>query len=1343
MHSNTDGVTVTSTALTVATTASGVSVDVAEADSSELVSSDTSALYADGGITYTQEFPGIVETSGVPITQNLESTAHTQPIENLQLNDSSQMVESVQTQESLQFINTLDSVSISQSPGALQQEVSFLDTESIPPTNSSQPLVYLEPRPLPLQAGPQYSHPDATIQSLESVPNSHEFTYSHDDSYQQSLTYQETRLAASSQTSQNPPPDSAPQGCGYAQTNAYHQSMFSPSQSTENLQQSPLSQESSFSQGNAHQEPQSAPFSQIFQNPQSRPPSQEPSQVCTYSQNSTYQQSPTFQQPQPALASQTVQTTQPGPPFQEPAYSQSFTCKQSMTYQDSQPAASPQTLQVAPPDSSPQQYVGYQSSAYQEPYPDPQAAALSQSSQDPQLADDYTSYTQAQSQEYNGNIYVQSTSTVTGYNQIADDGNSSLLPSESDQPCIGDALDDNGVYEDGDEGATFAASVQDGIFPDLTINPAAVVNAAAGIANSTAGVMNTGAVIAQSAFNAVSRANPVTMVNAGVGMANSVANAILGDPLAAVQAGVGVAVSGVRIAASIGTWNEARKKRKESAAHFAAVHGPADPTINSKVAIATQFDEILLVLSVLGQRLVVLEVINPIELPQALVACRTACAQADFGDLLAHFDTLDGTLQYTVTAALFFCAACFPMHIYRGFGTGVIDDFLWGCPHPQYAIGQVAGFKSVDRMIAFLKSTPREVQLITRIPTGLSRIVPSFEKNEKNERRRLMNAYREFVREIENKGHPQPRDRSFRVVSWHIPFATWNSPFTFKNSGHYFEDFLRWQMDPGRLLHAWTIGGHLDLMNGEMMWLPSGIPECLARWLQGLPGTTFKLVLGSAFDYSHLRLSPATRRIMLEGGFETVKAVRDPQADFRTPVVPKNIFLPAPPPIRKVVAAPVSQKPHLPNQTVRKPVSSQPGTNGGIQAQEANALSSPMANHQITHPRKTDLAGIQRSVTSPDPPPSSIGNWPAAFQVLSPVSAPNSQPVAVYPHVSHNATSHQLARPDLIARHTAPQMIYHPQGTSLSASQPMVQSPGSHAMGIRPHQQRAPSMPNVAPPNPHGQPLDRPMNLVATVVPQPVLQHHQTPAMTQGSVSAVQAMPSDVNQLPAASTAFSPVHPSQHSQNYPRDPTATASQVPYPTQFSTILPQSTPTGPVQTHRLARKPTNASRLSSAPDAAPTYPFPLPSNHANHQLNSHSPTSSISRASTVSSNHSSSLSSGPPIQLLASPITSPQSPHTNPAPPSAQNQYYPQAQCPFPTQAANVIKRRVVPPPPPIHSPAPRRVKAVHAFAPEQENELGFKIGDVLDVLDDSSTDGWWEARLHGKVGAIPASYVGHM
>lgn len=1318
--SNSDGLTVESTSVTVATTASGLSAEVVEAESTEIVKSDTSAPYVDGVITSMQENPGEAVASGVPPTHNLESPAYTPPTVNLQLNDDSQTVESVKSDESLQLINTLQSVSISQSPENGQQGVSLPDIESVPPTNSSS--IYTETYILQQpQVDPQYTYPltygysDATIQS-QLVPNPQDYSY------------QQSQTAGSTQTPQETPPSSTPQGFAYAQNNTYHQPIFSPSQTVENPQSSPPSQGPAVSQYVTYLETQLAPSSQ---NLLSGPLSQEPPQVSVYSQNSTYQQSPTFQHLQPAPASQSFQTPQSGPPFQEATYSQNSTYQQSTVCQDLPLAASPRTSQNPPHDSSSQEYVGHQSSTDQEPC------------FDPQTPDGSISYTQAQSKEYNGNIYSQSTSptTTADYSQLADNGNSSLLVSGSDQSCIGAALDDDGADEAGDGGVGFAASVEDGGFPDISINPAAVVNAGAGIANSTATVMKAGANLAQSTFNAVSRINSVAMINAGVGVANSAVDAISGDPLVAVQTGVAVAMSGVRIAASIGSWNEARQRRKDSAAQFAAVHGPADPAVNSKVAIAAQLDEILLVLSVLGQRLVVLEVINLIELPQALVACRTACAQADSGDLLAHFDTLDGTLQYTVTAALFFCAACFPMHIYRGFGTGVLDSFLWGCPHPQYATGQVAGFKSVDRMIAFLKSTPREVQLLTRIPTALSRIVPSFEKNERNGRRRLMNAYKEFVKEIESKGHPQPRDRSFRVVTWHIPFATWNSPFTFKNSGHYYEDFLRWQMDAGRLLHAWTIGGHLDLMNGEMMWLPAGVAESLAGWLYGLPGTNFKLVPSSAFDYTHLKLSPATRKIMLEEGFETVKAVRDPQADFRMPAIPKNIFVPAPPPIRKLVEVPVPQQPILPNNLIGTPVFPQPGTNGGSQVQGANAVSRPIANQQIIHPQTTRQSGTQRSVASHDPPLSFIDNQPAAFQGRSPVSVVNSQPVAAYPPVSHNA------RPDLMSHHTDPQMTYHhPQGTSSWASQKMAQSTGSHAMGIRRHQQRAPSMPNVLSPNPHGQPVDPSMNLVA-LVPQPVLQHHQHPVMTQGFVSGVQGMPSDMNQPqnqhPTASTASSSTHGSQHPQNHSSDPAAAAaaSQSPYSTRFSTIQPQSIATGPTQTQRLPRKPTNSSRLSSAPNPTPTYSQPLSSNHANHLSDSHSPRSSISRASKISSNHSSLSSSGLPIQLLASPITSPQSPYNIPAPPSAQSQHHPQSQYPFPNQAAIVIKRRAVPPPPPIHPPALRQVKAVHDFAPEQGNELGFKSGDVLDVLDDSSEDGWWEARMHGRVGAIPASYVG--
>jgi hypothetical protein len=640
---------------------------------------------------------------------------------------------------------------------------------------------------------------------------------------------------------------------------------------------------------------------------------------------------------------------------------------------------------------------------------------------------------------------------------------------------------------------------------------------------------------------------------------------------------------------------------------------------------------------------VVLDVINLAELPQAHAACRTACGQADSGDLLEHFDTLDGTLQYAVTAALFFCAACWPMHIYRGFGTGVLGNFLWGCPHPQYNVGQTAGFTSVDRLIAFLKSMPREVQLLTRLPHGLNRFTPSYEKNDRLERKRLMNAYRQFVREIETRGHPQPKDGSFRIVSWHIPFATWNSPFTFKNSGHYWEDFLRWQMDPGRLLHAWTIGGHLDLNYGEMMWLPPGVSECLARWLVGLSGTTFKLVPSSALDYGFLKLSPEIRRIMLEDGFETVKAVRDPQAETRKPVVAQNIFVPAPPPVgRKPRVAMAAQ--HRPTHTAQ--------AHGNQQTPVQTIAQRPMNQHPAPH---------QPTVHPPHGQPGAL-NHAASYS-----GGISSQPT-VSQHTASHAAQHHLS-PTPIG---VPGRIGHP-GVVVSHPPQHIEAMGG--------------------------------NTSFTGVP------GHGPSMTRG--------------VPMGGFSVATISSSSKIS-------------PHPAHKMTI--------PI------RKPTNPSLPPTVEGLTATAPHrPI-----NSLTNVHSPSSSISRTSTISSNHSSSShsSTAPSQQTFTTfisnttPTTSPLSSHqpniSGPFSPHTDHQAQysigaPMVHPPAPTPVAAPVKRRPVPRRPPPVQPVLRKVKAICNFEPEDHHELGFVVGDMLDVLKEMD-DGWWEARLGGKIGAIPPDYV---
>lgn len=65
----------------------------------------------------------------------------------------------------------------------------------------------------------------------------------------------------------------------------------------------------------------------------------------------------------------------------------------------------------------------------------------------------------------------------------------------------------------------------------------------------------------------------------------------------------------------------------------------------------------------------------------------------------------------------------------------------------------------------------------------------------------------------------------------------------------------------------------------------------------------------------------------------------------------------------------------------------------------------------------------------------------------------------------------------------------------------------------------------------------------------------------------------------------------------------------------------------------------------------------------------------------------------------------------------------------------------PPPPPPSAPADKKVTVVALYDHEAEadDELNFKTGDVVEVLE-TSDDGWWKGRCHGKVGLFPVNYV---
>ncbi|KAJ8010748.1 hypothetical protein DPEC_G00078380 [Dallia pectoralis] len=55
---------------------------------------------------------------------------------------------------------------------------------------------------------------------------------------------------------------------------------------------------------------------------------------------------------------------------------------------------------------------------------------------------------------------------------------------------------------------------------------------------------------------------------------------------------------------------------------------------------------------------------------------------------------------------------------------------------------------------------------------------------------------------------------------------------------------------------------------------------------------------------------------------------------------------------------------------------------------------------------------------------------------------------------------------------------------------------------------------------------------------------------------------------------------------------------------------------------------------------------------------------------------------------------------------------------------------------------RRCKASFSYAPQNDDELELKIGDVIDVLEEVE-EGWWKGTLNGKIGMFPSNFIKEM
>ena len=52
----------------------------------------------------------------------------------------------------------------------------------------------------------------------------------------------------------------------------------------------------------------------------------------------------------------------------------------------------------------------------------------------------------------------------------------------------------------------------------------------------------------------------------------------------------------------------------------------------------------------------------------------------------------------------------------------------------------------------------------------------------------------------------------------------------------------------------------------------------------------------------------------------------------------------------------------------------------------------------------------------------------------------------------------------------------------------------------------------------------------------------------------------------------------------------------------------------------------------------------------------------------------------------------------------------------------------------------KVRALYDYDAAEEDELGFKTGDIFEKLEDEDAQGWCKGRKDGRVGLYPANYI---
>jgi hypothetical protein len=834
------------------------------------------------------------------------------------------------------------------------------------------------------------------------------------------------------------------------------------------------------------------------------------------------------------------------------------------------------------------------------------------------------------------------------------------------------------------------------------------------------------------------------------------------------------------------TWGVDRDRRKkEEAQQVEAALTPED----RKARTEGRLRDILMVLNVLGERLFHLGLVESTRLPFAREQVVKAFRIRDDAFRVMFEEKLEQSSQDAVTAAMFLCAECWPMHIYHGFGACVLNEWLWG--HPTQPNN--AEITSMDQCISLLKAGLGQ-EVLKRYPAGLSRMTPRLKKKLKDhlllsdEKFSVLQGKADLCKK---KGPPQPKNKSFKVTEMIWPWSTYSSEFSLQNKFTsdmtQLAQLVEWQQDPGRMIYAFTIGGFLDLQPGQLLDpLDDEITMSILWWLLGLNSTSFKLIWQAELDIAHWELPSTNKKLQWwnQNSTKVVYAIMDesrskpshksvlPQMAAASPPLLAQSESPFSAPLLITGAEEASEVQYIPPSATLQPVSAPTTAMVGLAQGATN-----------------DLAGLEfastpvsADVSSPLPLPTgttslSIGHLPVHTQLA--LLSPPEAPATSFPPPPTTQAAPTLL--DSIETLPNAAVQYQPAQSQLETSTLPQATSSSLSPLLDPLVPASISFPSA----PISQPLASPDHLSPVAFNLPVRPHTTSPApsTTTGMSFAPPPTVASVPGAPRHSTLFSwaknHLVPTKAST-----PIGAVAAVPSAIA-NTTLPSASGSGLYQSAGSSATPLASAHLAQLPPPPPPPPSLGQLQYA---------TDIVHPYQAPATTPSASLWPTSPQPATYIPTPAPQNPASQAStmglspmfktPSIAQNQYAPQAVYPpaigayhsqtapavlsppvyNPSAPAPLIPISIGVAPAPVATPnvavasepaysaavaspmAPptafsgRKVLALHDFSASTETEMSFRRGDVLEILRDSSWDGWLWARNKDLEGRVPKAYV---